>query len=758
MARVLERYHRETVNVVLQRVGFRAGDFVKNALAKAVAARRIGNLIFRFKVNGFRELRMMPIQEISKQQKKDGKEQEKREMRHRVIVRSAIQEEQDRLEAAGVVERAAHVSRGVNSRELIASGPKNCSSQEVCGAESDIAIQGGGFRAVCVMDGVHPHHRENDVMEEVIHCKSKEYRNTTEKRLLVWAAGNGNFILEYLDSLDFDKLIASQLLWKRGSRRGNELPAPHAVHTIVINLTGHSANEVAEVIMIDDDANDPTTNEPDANDPTTNEPDAKDPTTNEPDAKDPTTEKPDANDPTTNEPDAKDPTTNEPDAKDPTTEKPDAKDPTTEKPDAKDPTTEKPDATKDPTTEKPDAKHSTDGICDDTYESASSQYCTLPPDVLHYEASLFTELSLLYTQPFAKQGMAVNAGGIETLIDAFHYPIDNEAAYKFNCWKHCYIDFTEEVLLYRWDILHTLCCSFFHKDRERVKRVYTSMTYLCFMQEADNIDGDEFILLAVLMTLCVEGRPDFLVVRVRNGVFQQPELWQGTELMRNFYCDVKRLVPEQECSTCRMRYFDRHQIIYKESRLVCRSTKNPGNFDERYRTKISNVQRDAAMYTFHRGPKPRLEMMSVDPIAARRAASALKKQDEESVRLEKAAVDKSNREAVAAVKAKTKADKAEAARYVAENARVATEKARVATEKARVKAAKAKADKTKSTPRKAATPTTQNKQSDVGSPAIVAPTPEQIAIAVYEKMQHAPGSHFMSTAISPHVTPTVGKF
>jgi len=83
----------------------------------------------------------------------------------------------------------------------------------------------------------------------------------------------------------------------------------------------------------------------------------------------------------------------------------------------------------------------------------------IPQKVLIKEKTLCQTLDILYDKPLKFDNKQVLVGGRLVILNAFHYSEENLAA-PSNKWKREYIDESEDVTLYRWELKGALCTKF----------------------------------------------------------------------------------------------------------------------------------------------------------------------------------------------------------------------------------------------------------------------------------------------------------
>jgi hypothetical protein len=80
----------------------------------------------------------------------------------------------------------------------------------------------------------------------------------------------------------------------------------------------------------------------------------------------------------------------------------------------------------------------------------------VPVDRLKSESEHSNLLSKLYDEPLKNKNVTVSVGGRDVILCAFHYPAENLSAPR-NELKREYVDESETVVLYRWELKGALC-------------------------------------------------------------------------------------------------------------------------------------------------------------------------------------------------------------------------------------------------------------------------------------------------------------
>jgi hypothetical protein len=97
------------------------------------------------------------------------------------------------------------------------------------------------------------------------------------------------------------------------------------------------------------------------------------------------------------------------------------------------------------------------------------------------------------------------------------------------------------------------------------------------------IIDDEYVLVAIMTTLCPSNRNDFIVY---NNKIKMLEKWESMDRIRSFWCVPEKVVENaSELHRMRTMMFDKYQWIYDETRCIPRDTKHPGNKSESHKTK-----------------------------------------------------------------------------------------------------------------------------------------------------------------------------
>jgi hypothetical protein len=80
----------------------------------------------------------------------------------------------------------------------------------------------------------------------------------------------------------------------------------------------------------------------------------------------------------------------------------------------------------------------------------------VPSNRLKYEQEKSLTLGKLYDEPLTNKKVTISVGGRNVVLCAFHYPAENLSAPENNI-KREYVDESETILLYRWELKGALC-------------------------------------------------------------------------------------------------------------------------------------------------------------------------------------------------------------------------------------------------------------------------------------------------------------
>jgi hypothetical protein len=153
------------------------------------------------------------------------------------------------------------------------------------------------------------------------------------------------------------------------------------------------------------------------------------------------------------------------------------------------------------------------------------------------------------------------------------------------------------------------------------KRVYFSMCHLERWESVDehstqSIINTNFILIAIMTTLCVTSRNDFLVY---NTNLKKIEKWDSTELIRMFWCVPEKPIENiSELYKLRLEFFDINSWIYDERRLVPRDIHNPSDRSEDQQT--VNYKEASLMWTLRKGV--RAQFLNNNPLLYKEVVAA----------------------------------------------------------------------------------------------------------------------------------------
>lgn len=110
---------------------------------------------------------------------------------------------------------------------------------------------------------------------------------------------------------------------------------------------------------------------------------------------------------------------------------------------------------------------------------------------------------------------------------------------------------------------------------------------------------NQIILVAILTTLCVTARNDFVVYDKETKLL---ELWT-ISMIKPFWCCPEVDLPNRETLlTLRHRFFHTRLWYYDSSRGIPRNTQNPGNFDREYQ--VAGHREQSATWNLIKGPPP----------------------------------------------------------------------------------------------------------------------------------------------------------
>ena len=144
---------------------------------------------------------------------------------------------------------------------------------------------------------------------------------------------------------------------------------------------------------------------------------------------------------------------------------------------------------------------------------------------------------------------------------------------------------------------------------------------------------DEFILVAIMTTLCATNRNDFIVYYTKRNALEK---WESMDLMRSFYCVPEKVVENaSELHKMRAVMFDQYQWIYDDIRCIPRDTKNPGNKSDTYKTKA--YKKSFTYWTIQKGTRKLPYISDKDamlPAELTRIEKARLKKEKENAQLE----------------------------------------------------------------------------------------------------------------------------
>lgn len=217
---------------------------------------------------------------------------------------------------------------------------------------------------------------------------------------------------------------------------------------------------------------------------------------------------------------------------------------------------------------------------------------------LKYEDELRSKMHQLYSKSSTIDEFRLNDGFINggrgfTLVP-FYYSDNNIVAQDLSGDnRRCIMSFAKEwehnlegddpYCYYRYDLLAAVSMSRLTRevnDEENChgdatlqasKMCYRSYVSMCRLNSNTEY-GNEFILVALLITLCKDKRIDSMVYSTK---LRQIFIWQDTQMLEQFYCDPKL---EFDVKTVReewKKYLDRYSWVYKRSKLLPRDIHDP---------------------------------------------------------------------------------------------------------------------------------------------------------------------------------------
>ena len=219
----------------------------------------------------------------------------------------------------------------------------------------------------------------------------------------------------------------------------------------------------------------------------------------------------------------------------------------------------------------------------------------IPTNQLEYEESLRMHIIDLYRESSLVEEYLLNDGFINggdgfTLVP-FYYSEDNSVIKDFDSrgkvmcfakeWVHTG-EGEDPRCYYRYDLLAAVCLKRFtveskiHEDDDNESddvgkmrfRTYVSMCRL----NSNTIYKDEFVLVALLMTLCKDKRIDSVVYSTK---IRQILIWKDTQVLENFYCDPKLKFDVSIVYDEWTKFVNRYSWIYKQSRMLPRDIHDP---------------------------------------------------------------------------------------------------------------------------------------------------------------------------------------
>jgi hypothetical protein len=126
--------------------------------------------------------------------------------------------------------------------------------------------------------------------------------------------------------------------------------------------------------------------------------------------------------------------------------------------------------------------------------------------------------------------------------------------------------------------------------------------------ETHTIINTSYILIAIMTTLCITSRNDFLVYNVE---LKKIEKWDSTAIIRMYWCAPEKPIENiLELYKLRLEFFDRQRWLYDDARLIPRDTHNPSSNSKDLQT--PNFQQASLMWTLRKGV--RANWLTVDLI------------------------------------------------------------------------------------------------------------------------------------------------
>jgi hypothetical protein len=135
--------------------------------------------------------------------------------------------------------------------------------------------------------------------------------------------------------------------------------------------------------------------------------------------------------------------------------------------------------------------------------------------------------------------------------------------------------------------------------------VYFSYCYIA--SDVIDVGNNEYAILNCKLTLCINGRTDWDVIKffgiAEKGVERKyvVERRNGMDWMKNFYCLVNKEVPLKLFADIRHEYLSRSGFYFDKKRLQPRSTKHPGDCSTEHEASAEAVDADKAKWTLYPG-------------------------------------------------------------------------------------------------------------------------------------------------------------
>jgi hypothetical protein len=134
---------------------------------------------------------------------------------------------------------------------------------------------------------------------------------------------------------------------------------------------------------------------------------------------------------------------------------------------------------------------------------------------------------------------------------------------------------------------------------------------MCALGTSNNTSTEPtHTLVAILTTLCNTHRDDFLIY---NHKTQKIGLWQRLASISNrFWCLPDHPIDHDKLQRALMKYYDKYQLIYDESRLIPRDTKYPSDFQDKRKASKSIVDEVRQLWTIRKGPRAISKVININ--------------------------------------------------------------------------------------------------------------------------------------------------